>query len=122
MVRGVEGDGRPIGGIGQVFAMTMHADDLGDHRMINSITAYVPGAREGWAPRMDPTCELAENLGDLDVSGLTFTYDLREVDGGTEVTSTYEWTGVKDPRFEEMVPRVSQEQLAGTLDLRASGT
>ena len=116
MVRGVEGEAQPIGGIGQVFAMNMHAEDLGDYRMINSVTAYVPGARVGWAPRLDPTCELAERLGDLDVSGHTFTYDLREVDGGTEVTSSYEWTGVKDPRFAEMFPRVSRDQLAGSLD------
>lgn len=116
MIRGVEGDTPPISGIGQVFTMNMHADDLGDYRMVNSVTAFVPGARVGWAPKVDPTCELAGKLGDMEASGHTFTYDLREVDGGTEVTSTYDWTGVKDPQFEEMFPRVSQEQLAGTLD------
>lgn len=119
-IRGVEGTTPPISGIGQVFTMNMHADDLGDYRMVNSVTAYVPGARVGWAPKVDPTCELAEKLGGMDASGHTFTYDLREVDGGTEVTSVYDWTGVKDPQFEKMFPRVSQEQLAGTLDRLAS--
>lgn len=119
-IRGVEGTTPPISGIGQVFTMNMHADDLGDYRMVNSVTAYVPGARIGWAPKVDPTCELAEKLGGMDASGHTFTYDLREVDGGTEVTSVYDWTGVKDPQFEKMFPRVSQEQLAGTLDRLAS--
>ncbi|MBW0090196.1 SRPBCC family protein [Pseudonocardia sp. KRD-184] len=119
-IRGVEGTTPPISGIGQVFTMNMHADDLGDYRMVNSVTAYVPGARVGWAPKVDPTCELAEKLEGMDASGHTFTYDLREVDGGTEVTSVYDWTGVKDPQFEKMFPRVSQEQLAGTLDRLAS--
>lgn len=119
-IRGVEGTTPPISGIGQVFIMNMHADDLGDYRMVNSVTAYVPGARIGWAPKVDPTCELAEKLDGMDASGHTFTYDLRETDGGTEVTSVYEWTGVKDPQFEKMFPRVSQEQLAGTLDRLAS--
>lgn len=119
-IRGVAGTTPPISGIGQVFTMNMHADDLGDYRMVNSVTAYVPGARVGWAPKVDPTCELAEKLEGMDASGHTFTYDLREVDGGTEVTSVYDWTGVKDPQFEKMFPRVSQEQLAGTLDRLAS--
>ena len=119
-IQSVEGETPPISGIGQVFTMNMHADDLGDYRMVNSVTAFVPGARVGWAPKVDPTCELAEKLGGMDASGHTFTYDLREVDGGTEVTSTYDWTGVKDPQFEAMFPRVSQEQLAGTLDKLSS--
>jgi hypothetical protein len=121
-IRGVEGDTPPISGIGQVFTMNMHADDLGDYRMVNSVTAYVPGARIGWAPKVDPTCELAGKLDGMEASGHTFTYDLREVDGGTEVTSTYDWTGVKDPQFEQMFPRVSQEQLAGSLDRIAAAT
>lgn len=116
MLRGVEGETPPIAGIGQVFTMNMHADDLGDYRVINSVTAYVSGSRVGWAPKVDPTCELAEKLGDMQASGQTFMYDLRLVDGGTEVTSTYDWLGVKDPRFEELCPRLSKEQLAGTLD------
>ncbi|MFC4947357.1 SRPBCC family protein [Pseudonocardia sp. GCM10023141] len=116
MLRGVEGTSAPIGGIGQTFVMNMHADDLGDYRMVNHVTAYVPGSRVGWGPSLDPTCELAEKLGEMDASGHTYTYDLNEVEGGTEVTQTYEWMSVKDPKFAEMFPRVSQEQLAGSLD------
>lgn len=116
MVRGVEGDTPPISGIGQVFTMNMHADDLGDYRMVNSVTAFMAPGRVGWAPKVDPTCELAEKLGDMDASGHTFTYDLAVVDGGTEVTSTYDWSGVKDPKFAELCPRLSQDQLAATLD------
>lgn len=120
MIQGVEGDTPPISGIGQMFTMNMHAEDMGDYRMVNSVTAYMAPGRVGWSPKVDPTCELAEKLGDMDTSGHTFTYDLVEVDGGTEVTSTYDWTGVKDPKLEELCPRVSQEQLAGTLDKLAA--
>ncbi len=120
MIRGVEGDTPPISGIGQMFTMNMHADDLGDYRMVNSVTAYMAPGRVGWSPKVDPTCELAEKLGDMDASGHTFTYDLVEVEGGTEVTSTYDWAGVEDPKFAELCPRVSQEQLVGTLDKLAS--
>jgi hypothetical protein len=116
MIRGVEGDAPPIKGIGQIFAMNMNQAAMGDYRMINTVTAYVPDARIGWAPTLDPSCDLAEKLGDMDASGHTYTYDLHEVEGGTEVTQTYEWMSVKDPKFLEMFPVVSQEQLAGTLD------
>jgi hypothetical protein len=115
-VRGPAGVSPPIGGIGQVFTMSMHADDLGDYRMVNAVTAYQPVSRIGWAPRLDPTCGLAEEMAGVEVGGHTFTYDLREVDGGTEVTETYEWMSVKDERFLQFFPRISQEQMEGTLD------
>jgi hypothetical protein len=116
MLRGPEGETGPIGGIGQTFTMNMHHPDLGDYRMINTVMAFLPGARIGWGPRVDPTCSLTERLGDMDAGGHTYTYDLKAVEGGTEVTQTYEWMSVKDPDFEAFFPRVSQEQLAATLD------
>lgn len=115
MLRGVEGDSAPIGGMGQVFTMNMHQDDLGDYRMVNTVTAFQPSSRIGWAPAVDPSCELAAKLGDMDASGHTYTYDLREVEGGTEVTQTYEWMSVRDEEFLKLFPRVSQDQLEGTL-------
>ena len=116
MLRGVEGEAQPIAAIGQVFVMNMHQDALGDYRMVNSVTAFVPDARIGWSPAIDPSCELASKLGDMQVGGHTYTYDLSEGEDGTTVTQTYEWMSVKDPQFLEMLPLVSEEQLAGTLD------
>jgi hypothetical protein len=116
MLRGVEGEAQPIAAIGQVFVMNMHQDALGDYRMVNSVTAYMPDARIGWAPQIDPSCELAAKLGDMTVGGHTYTYDLSEGDEGTTVTQTYEWMSVKDEQFAAMLPVVSEEQLAGTLD------
>jgi hypothetical protein len=120
MLRGLESEAQPIVAIGQQFTMNMHQDEFGDYRIINKVTAFVPGSRIGWAPTLDPTCELAERFADMDTSGHTYTYDLREVDGGTEVTQTYAWTGVKDEQFEKLFPRVSQEQLEATLDKLAT--
>lgn len=115
MVRGPEGETPLIGGMGQVFTMNMHQPDLGDYRMVNTVTAFQPVSRIGWAPQLDPSCELAGTL-EIDVRGHTFTYDLQPVEGGVEVTSSYEWNGVKDPEFEKMFPVVSRDQLAASLD------
>jgi uncharacterized protein YndB with AHSA1/START domain len=120
MVKGPEGTAGPIGGIGQTFTMNMHQDALGDYRMINIVTAYVPDARIGWGPSMDPDCDAAKNFEGVDVSGHTYTWDLREAEGRTEVTETYEWTGVKDPQFEKLFPLVSQEDLERSLDKLAA--
>ncbi len=120
MVQGPEGTTPPIGGIGQVFTMNMHQDQLGDYRMVNTVTAYVPGARIGWGPVMDPTCDAAAKFEGVEVGGHTFTYDLRESDGRTEVTETYDWMSVKDPTFEKFFPLVSQEQLESSLDRLAA--
>ncbi len=106
----------PIGGIGQVFTMNMHQDGIGDYRMVNTVTAYVPGARIGWGPTMDPTCDAAEQFSGVEVTGHTWTYDLHESDGKTQVTETYDWMSVKDPTFEKMFPLISQEQLESSLD------
>lgn len=124
MVRGVE-EGQPIRAIGQTFTMNMHQPELGDYRMINAVTAFVQNARIGWAPSMDPSCDVAEKLGDMDVAGHTYSFDLKPVDGSggavhTEVTETYEWMSVKDPKFEAMFPLVSQEQLEQSLDKLAA--
>ena len=120
MVKGPEGTTSPIGGIGQIFTMNMHQDALGDYRMVNTVTAFVPDARIGWGPSMDPDCDAAKNFEGVDVSGHTYTWDLREADGRTEVTETYEWTGVKDPEFEKLFPLVSQEDLQRSLDKLAA--
>ncbi|MGQ0574926.1 MAG: SRPBCC family protein [Pseudonocardia sp.] len=119
-VRGVAGEAPPIRGIGQVFTMNMHQPQLGDYRMINLVTAFQPHSRIGWGPQMDPDCDAAQKLGEIDASGHTFTFDLSAADGGTEVTQTYEWMSVKDPKFAEMFPLVSAEQLEGSLDRLAA--
>jgi uncharacterized protein YndB with AHSA1/START domain len=115
MLRGLVA-GQELLAIGQTFTMNMHQDGLGDYRMINAVTAFVPGARIGWEPHLDPGCEVAAKLGDMEVGGHTFTFDLRAVDGGTEVTETYDWMSVKDEKFLAMLPVVSEDDLKGSLE------
>ncbi|GAA2884640.1 SRPBCC family protein [Pseudonocardia halophobica] len=115
MLRGTESG--PITATGQVFAMNMHIDGLGDYRSLNTVTEFEPDAVVGWAPRLDPDCgEVAEKLAGITTGGHTYTYRLREAGDDTEVTETYDWSGVTDPKFEAFCPMVSPEQLAGTLE------
>lgn len=116
MLRGIEGGGGPLTAVGQTFTMNMFQDALGTYRMVNSVTTLVPDTSIGWAPAMDPDCELASKIGDMVVGGHTFTYELQPVDGGTHVTETYDWSGAKDPQFQKMLPLVSEEDLTRTLD------
>lgn len=55
MVRGVEGESESIIGLGQTFTMWMNNSALGDYRTINTVTAFVPDARIGWGPQLDPS-------------------------------------------------------------------
>lgn len=102
---------------GQVFVMNMYRDDLGHYRSLNTITDFVPGTRITWAPELDRSydCPLVERLASMTTGGHTYTYSLREVDGGTEVTQIYDWSGVKDPQFAAFCPFVTPEQLTDTL-------
>ncbi|MFC5951788.1 SRPBCC family protein [Pseudonocardia lutea] len=108
----------PVTAAGQVFTMHMHHDDLGDYRSLNTVTEFEPGVVVGWAPRLDTDfeCELVGKLAGIRTGGHTYTYRLRDADGGTEVTETYDWSGVTDPRFEAFCPFVTREQLAAGLE------
>ena len=53
-----------------------------------------------------------------DVLGISMLVET--INGQTEGTDTYDWTGVKDPQFEKLFPLVTQEQLDGSLDKLAA--
>jgi Polyketide cyclase / dehydrase and lipid transport len=115
MVKGAESG--PITEVGQVFVMSMHRDDLGHYRTVNTVTEFEPGTSLGWAPALDRSyqCKLVEMFAGITTGGHTYTYRLREVDGGTEVTQIYDWSGVNDPQFGAFCPLLSREELANTL-------
>jgi hypothetical protein len=115
-MRGPEEDVMPIAEVGQTFTMNKHQPDIGDYRTVNKVVAFMSPSRIGWGPILDPSSSMAKELGEINASGHTYTYDVEEVEGGTNVTLTLDWTGVKDPDFEALFPVVSQEQLARTLD------
>jgi hypothetical protein len=69
----------------------------------------------GAVPRRFLSVPLVDKLANITTVGHTYTYQLREVAGGTEITQIYDWSGVKDPQFESFCPFVSREELADTL-------
>ena len=100
-----------------MFIMNMHRDDLGHYRSKNTVTEFEPETSIAWAPGLDRSypCKVVDMLANIREGGHTYTYRLREVDGGTEVTQIYDWSGVTDPQFEGFRPFVSREELAGSL-------
>lgn len=42
--------GAVITGLGDVFTMAMHNDELGDYEMANHVVEFEPGRRIGWEP------------------------------------------------------------------------
>jgi hypothetical protein len=118
MLRGPHPGAEPVTAVGQTFRMRMHHPQLGDYTSMNTITSFEPEARIGWAPCLDPSSrDLLTKLGVAKEGGHTFTYDLREADGGgTVVTETYDWSGVEDPNFAKLCPLLSEMQLSETLE------
>jgi hypothetical protein len=41
-----------ITGVGDVFTMTMHNDEMGDYEMANHVVEFEPGHRIGWEPAL----------------------------------------------------------------------
>ncbi|MFC5064665.1 SRPBCC family protein [Actinomycetospora atypica] len=109
-------DSDRVTGVGQVFAMRMFRDDLGPWRTFNTVTDFEPDRRIGWAPDLDPDCELAPKLAGVTVGGHYYAYELEEHDGVTDVTQTYDWSGVADPNFAALCPFVGTAEMTGTLD------
>jgi uncharacterized protein YndB with AHSA1/START domain len=53
MVRGVV-SGTAISGVGDVFVMKMHFDELGEYHMVNHVVEYEPDRCIGWEPEAGP--------------------------------------------------------------------
>ena len=45
-----QGSGDVVTGVGDVFTMAMHNDEMGDYEMANHVVEYEPGRRIGWEP------------------------------------------------------------------------
>ena len=124
MLRGVEGAGEQVGGVGEVFLMNMDQEGLGTYQMRNTITAYEPGRKIGWAPELYPLDALKDKIGDIEPKGHSYTWEFEPDGGGTKVTQTYDWSGVTDQGFRALFPRVTEEQLAESIERagRAAGS
>lgn len=102
-----------IQAVGDEFAMNMHAEARGgDYRMVNRVTAYAPNERVGWQPRPEEAQEPA---------GWEWVYELTPAGSdATEVTLTYDWSKVSDPKLASIFPAVSEDQLEESLNLLAA--
>lgn len=104
-------DDTAITGVGDEFIMQLHADDLGDYRSRSVVVDFQPDRVIAWSP--GPAGQPP--------FGHTYRYTLAP-DGPdrTQVTQTYDWSAVTDPRLLPTLPRVSRAELARTLDLLAA--
>lgn len=117
MLRGVASEQGPITAVGQAFVMNMNQEGIGDYQMRNEVVSFEPGRRIGWAPSIHPRGSLQHVIGDLDPSGHVYEWELEPAPGGgTQLTHTYDWSGVTDAKARPLYPRVSRDQMAGTID------
>lgn len=91
-------DGKPVTEVGQVFRMGMHHDNHpeGYYEMANRVEVFDPPRAIAWQPGQGPDEKgnLSGNS-ELVFGGWIWRYDLRPVDDDcTEVTLTYDWSGV----------------------------
>ena len=116
MLRGVEGAGDKVSGVGDQFILNMNNDALGDYQMLNTVTAFEEGRKIGWAPQLHPLDGYTDKLGDVQAKGHTFTWELEPSGNGTKVTQTYDWSGVTDSDFRGFFPMIKEEQLTETIE------
>ncbi|RZT86969.1 polyketide cyclase/dehydrase/lipid transport protein [Pseudonocardia sediminis] len=116
MLRGVEGGGGSVTGVGDQFFMNMDQEGLGEYRMRNTVTVYEENRAIGWAPELYPLDALKDKIGDIEPKGHTYTWELEPSGSGTRVTQTYDWSKVTDEGFRGLFPRVSEEQLVETIE------
>jgi hypothetical protein len=123
MLRGLAAGPSPVAAVGDTFFMNMHQSALGDYQMRNEVTAFELNRLIAWAPSIHPPDALAGIIGDMDPSGYEFRWNLDPAaDGSTEVTHTYDWSGVRDTKAQSLFPVVSTEQLEATLHQLAERT
>jgi hypothetical protein len=86
-----------ITGVGDIFTMNMHNDEMGEYVMANHVVEYVPNRKIGWEPVLQ-TASRAEDQGDVDArSGHRWIYELTPVGPDvTLVTETYDSTRAPD--------------------------
>jgi uncharacterized protein (DUF1330 family) len=109
--------GEPAGAVGDRFTVHMDRDslrdfDLGEYDVEVVMTVFDPDREIAWTidGQMQPPI------------GHVYGYRLEPIDGGTVVTSYYDWSGIHE-RYEPMVdaifPVVSEQNLRGTLGILA---
>ena len=107
--------GEPVGAVGDTFVVHMDRESLNDYPMGRydvtvTITTFVPDREIAWTilGRIQPPI------------GHVYGYRLEPADGGTLVTSYYDWSSI-DPVWKEagIFPVISEGALRATLGILA---
>jgi hypothetical protein len=91
------GSGVEISGVGDVFTMNMHNEEMGDYEMANHVVGYEFNELISWEPVLMAASRV-EDQADIGVrNGVRWTYQLRPLDGrSTLVTETYDCTAAPE--------------------------
>jgi hypothetical protein len=80
-----------VSGVGDVFAMKMHNDEMGDYEMSNEVVEYELNRRIGWEPFMTAATREEDQVSIGDKAGHRWSYELVPAGSGfTLVTETYD--------------------------------
>ncbi|MEI8050797.1 MAG: polyketide cyclase [Actinomycetes bacterium] len=111
----MDASGGPVGAVGDSFVVQMDRESLNDYPLGRydvtvEITTYVPNQTIAWTI----TGKIEPQIGHI------YGYRLVEVEGGTLVTSFYDWSDI-DPVWREagIFPILSTEALRATLGILA---
>lgn len=93
----IQGSEVEIAGVGQVFTMTMHNEEMGNYEIANHVVRYEPNRLIAWEPVLKAASR-AEDQADIGVrNGVRWIYELQPLDGrSTLVTETYDCTTAPD--------------------------
>ena len=85
--------GGVICGVGDVFTMTMHNDEMGDYEIANHVVEYEPSHRIGWEPVLKAASR-REDQADIGIRGEhRWIYEFAPLGAtSTLVTETYDCT------------------------------
>lgn len=112
----MSGDGDPAGAVGDRFVVHMDRDslrdvDMGEYDVTVVIEAFEPNREIAWS--IDGTMQPP--------MGHVYGYRLEPIDGGTLVTSYYDWSNLHEQyaRFADRFPIISEASLRATLGILA---
>jgi hypothetical protein len=87
------GGSQTIGGVGDVFTMSMHNDEMGDYEMANHVVEYEQDRQIGWEPVLKAASRPEDQDGIDDHGGHRWSFELTPVaQDVTVVTETYDCT------------------------------
>lgn len=106
-------DGKQLTGAGQVFRMAMYHDNYGGmhYEMANRVEVFEPPHAIAWLPGQ------GADDAHLDFGGWIWRYDLKSLgEDRTEVTLTYDWSGVPAATREQIeFPPFDRQHLDNSL-------